>query len=134
MSPIWPSADFQVWPGTRIGALFFNLFIIILLLIPKVRTAIKCAFFGKHCTLVGPCIVGCVAGLFLHFIPCIWWTCDWGEHDGESIRGGIWFITWGGFTVFGCMFNCRRKMEMKGKKEALMNSQLGDIKIKDKLY
>ena len=32
---------------------------------------------------------GCGIGLFLHFIPCIWWTCDWGPHDGQGIRGGI---------------------------------------------
>ena len=58
-------------------------------------------------------MVGCFAGLFLHFIPCLWWTCDWGEHDGESIRGGIWFLTWGSVTVVGSVSNCRRKMEMR---------------------
>ena len=38
--------------------------------------------------------IGCASGLWLHFWPCIWWTCDWGEHDGQGVRGGIWFITW----------------------------------------
>ena len=36
----------------------------------------------------------CLFGMYLHFIPCIWWTCDWGPHDGEGVRGAIWFITW----------------------------------------
>ena len=43
---------------------------------------------------------GCGIGLFLHFIPCIWWTCDWSANDGQGIRGGIWFITWIITTIF----------------------------------
>eukprot|EP00918_Siedleckia_nematoides_P052258 GHVU01114213.1.p1 GENE.GHVU01114213.1~~GHVU01114213.1.p1 ORF type:complete len:225 (+),score=10.28 GHVU01114213.1:266-940(+) len=33
-----------------------------------------------------------VFGLWLHFIPCIIWTCDWGPSDGEQIRGIIWLV------------------------------------------
>lgn len=47
-------------------------------------------------------VLGCLAGLWLHFIPCIWWTCDWGEHDGEGVRGAIWFSTWALTTAYLC--------------------------------
>ena len=48
---------------------------------------------------------GCVAGLYLHFWPCLWWSCDWGEHDCEGVRGAIWFTTW---VVFACVMLCLR--------------------------
>lgn len=51
---------------------------------PVIFTGVAWAFF-----------CACLFGIWLHFIPCIWWTCDWGPHDGEGIRGGIWFVTWG---------------------------------------
>eukprot|EP01062_Namystynia_karyoxenos_P045814 TRINITY_DN34128_c0_g1_i1.p1 TRINITY_DN34128_c0_g1~~TRINITY_DN34128_c0_g1_i1.p1 ORF type:complete len:216 (+),score=49.32 TRINITY_DN34128_c0_g1_i1:83-730(+) len=47
------------------------------------------------CCVLQAFVLGCVAGLFLHFIPCLWWTCDWGDSDGEGVRGAIWFATWG---------------------------------------
>jgi len=28
--------------------------------------------------------VGCLIGTWFHFIPCIWWTCDWGYYDGQG--------------------------------------------------
>ena len=49
--------------------------------------------------------MGCLAGLWLHFIPCIWWTCDWSINDGEEIRGGIWFALWLGFSIAGWVYN-----------------------------
>ena len=33
------------------------------------------------------------AGIWLHFWPCIFWTCDWGPYDGASFRGSILFLT-----------------------------------------
>lgn len=39
-------------------------------------------------------LISCLCGMWLHFIPCIWWSCDWGYYDGQGVRGGIWFITW----------------------------------------
>lgn len=31
--------------------------------------------------------------------------CDWGEHDGEGVRGAIWFTTW--LVVTCCMWAIR---------------------------
>ena len=27
-------------------------------------------------------VMGFFFGLFLHLVPCWWWTCDWGYYDG----------------------------------------------------
>ena len=29
--------------------------------------------------------MGCLFGIWVHFVPCIWWTCDWGPYDGEGV-------------------------------------------------
>lgn len=50
--------------------------------------------------VIASILVACVLGLFLHFVPCIWWTCDWGDHDGEGVRGAIWFVVWGAGVVW----------------------------------
>ena len=47
----------------------------------------------QRCSL-GIIVGGCILGLWLHFVPCLWWTCDWGPHDGQQVRGGIWFLGW----------------------------------------
>ena len=38
--------------------------------------------------------VACLIGIWVHFVPCLWWTCDWGDGDREGIRGAIWFGLW----------------------------------------
>ena len=51
------------------------------------------------CSFLWAFSVACLVGMWVHFIPCIWWTCDWGDNDGEGVRGAIWFILWGVGTV-----------------------------------
>ena len=35
--------------------------------------------------------------------------CDWGEHDGAAVRGGIWFITWAVVAIGMAIANCTRQ-------------------------
>ncbi|CAH1791119.1 unnamed protein product [Owenia fusiformis] len=44
----------------------------------------------------------CLCGIWLHFWPCIWWTCDWGYYDGQGVRGGIWFGSWALLFILMC--------------------------------
>ena len=37
-------------------------------------------------------LVSLLFGFWLHFIPCIWWTCDLSENDGGQVRGAVWAI------------------------------------------
>ena len=85
---------------------------------------------GCLCSIVGAAGVGLLFGLWIHFVPCLWWTCDCtssigsflvflssvlrsttltenvpyanagGEHDGEGVRGAIWFISWTIVTIY----------------------------------
>ena len=49
---------------------------------------------GLSCSSIGTSIIaGFIMGMMIHFIPCIWWTCDWGDSDNEGMRGSIWFIS-----------------------------------------
>ena len=49
---------------------------------------------GLTCSSIGLSVVaGFIMGMMIHFIPCIWWTCDWGDSDNEGMRGAIWFIS-----------------------------------------
>lgn len=45
-------------------------------------------------------VFGFLFAFFLHFLPCIWWTCDMGYYDGEQVRGYIWFVGWPCFSIF----------------------------------
>ena len=46
-------------------------------------------------------IVGCLVGIYLHFLPCFGlWSCDGSPNDRIQIRGGIWFISWFLITIF----------------------------------
>lgn len=63
--------------------------------------------------LIKAIVLGCVAGLFLHFIPCIWWTCDWGPNDGQGVRGGIWFVSWAIIGVAILCIDCRSNNKNK---------------------
>ena len=95
----WPSADWDDWPGTRIGGLaVFGGFVLAVILICVIPVARHCCCRIHRTPMwlltlqaVG---VGCIVGLAVHFVPCIWWTCDWGPNDGEGVRGAIWFIVW----------------------------------------
>ena len=111
----WPTADFDEWPSTRTAALMFDgivaLIVIAAILAPRARKR-ACGVCGNAesaCQrFVVPLLLGLLFGLWLHFIPCIWWTCDWGCHDGAGIRGGIWFVTWGIVSVALC---CTRSQQ-----------------------
>ena len=92
-SATWPEANFGCWPYTRMAANAFNGISIILWVIPQMwRHYHNCIMWNGF---GGPFFFGLWVGLFVHFIPCIWWTCDWGYYDGYGIRGGIWFTVWG---------------------------------------
>ena len=64
--------------------------------VARVSLAPPRAASDRETPCMTPAIIagGCILGLWLHFVPCIWWTCDWGPHDGEGVRGGIWFLGW----------------------------------------
>ena len=113
MSTIWPAADWELWPLTRTGAVVIALWMPLLIFIADGRTCMANLFTGwngKCCgscggRFWGPVAVGCLAGLWLHFIPCFWWTCDWGVNDGEGVRGGIWFGVWIIVAIWGWVVN-----------------------------
>ena len=116
---LWPAADFDHWPQTRVVSLVFDgvvaLLFILSTFVPCLRRYVcppcsECAGDESACQrLVLPIFIGLLFGLWLHFIPCIWWTCDWGDHDGAGIRGGIWFITWGIVSTSLCCMRSRPK-------------------------
>ena len=60
---------------------------------------------SKGTDFLGTFWFGCFIGLWIHFIPCAWWTCDWGEYDGAGVRGGIWFVLWAIVSGVSC---CRK--------------------------
>ena len=111
--PIWPPANFEkeCWPSTRYGSLIFLGVSIVLWCIPqmwpKYRECILWNVFG------GPFFFGLWIGFAAHFIPCIWWTCDWGYYDGKAIRGGIWFGVWAGVTAGLAAWVCKKNNEEK---------------------
>lgn len=49
-------------------------------------------------------LVGCVFGIWVHFLPCIVWTCDWGQGDNEGVRGALWFGLWGAYMLVALVF------------------------------
>lgn len=57
------------------------------------RSPLTC---GEICFII---LQGCLWGIWLHFLPCLKWTCDWGEGDEEGIRGAIWFISWAVISI-----------------------------------
>ena len=38
--------------------------------------------------------MACFIGIFLHFLPCIHYACDWGPDDIAAVRGSIWIGLW----------------------------------------
>ena len=77
---LWPPANWTCWPETRIGAVAFAGVSIILLVIPQMwRHWNNCLVWNYF---VGPFFFSFWLGFFAHFIPCIWWSCDWGFYDG----------------------------------------------------
>ena len=112
MSSLWPPANFTEWPPTRIGALTINAILLLLVAIPSTRRLILVDSWKICCCccheVIKGAVLGFVIGMFLHFIPCLWWTCDWGEYDGEAVRGMIWFITGPIIGVWILWFECNR--------------------------
>ena len=132
MSSAWPPANFTDWPSTRIAALIFNAVVLVLLFIPTTRRVIFLNPWTCCCSdantprdedtqgrpngcliLTKALVVGCIIGLFLHFIPCIWWTCDWGEYDGQGVRGAIWFTTWAVVALAILCWGCQWRRDYK---------------------
>ena len=101
----WPPANFSVWPATRVTALIYCALLPLLLLLPCGKRRVK-GCERETCPRLFPIIFGCLLGLWLHFIPCIWWTCDWGPFDGEGVRGAVWFVTWA--VVTAALYYLRR--------------------------
>jgi len=60
----------------------------------------------SYAIVFGAIINACLVGLYVHFVPCIWWTCDWGDHDGEGVRGAIWFTLWAIFALISLVSAC----------------------------
>ena len=77
---IWPPANWTCWPETRWGAVSFAGVSIILLVIPQMWRHYKNCLVWN--VFVGPFFFSFWLGFFLHFVPCIWWSCDWGFYDG----------------------------------------------------
>ena len=106
-------ANFMLWPGSRIGALAIFIIYPFLFIIPEVRQFhidLFRGYDGRCCgscggRFWGPIALGLFFGLWFHFIPCIWWTCDWGDYDGENTRGTMWFVPWAVISIVGWAFN-----------------------------
>ena len=106
---IWPAANWDLFPETRIGGLVIvSLFIIavaVICAIPASRN-VCCRLHRRPVWLlvlqaVG---VGFLIALSAHFVPCVWWTCDWGPSDGQGVRGAIWFGGWGLLSLGICCY------------------------------
>lgn len=118
---IWPPANFKLWPGTRTAALVFDglllAVVVLVLAVPLLRRrAADCPTSSNACCLVFTgVLVGVLGGMWLHFVPCIWWTCDWGPYDGQGVRGGIWLVCGIVLAVVTCgLLGCRRAKEQQG--------------------
>ncbi|CAB9525468.1 expressed unknown protein [Seminavis robusta] len=114
---IWPPANFTEWPSTRIGALIIDGIILLLAIIPVTRRVIFLNAWDCCCccpAVIKAVVLGGLIGMFLHFIPCIWWTCDWGEYDGQAVRGGIWFIGGPIIAAFILCYECNRSKGDEG--------------------
>ena len=96
-----PPPNFDDWPITRYGALGFlgvvGVALIVCLALPHCRRRFLSPADRKQPGRLAlqAVLVGLVVSLWLHFIPCIFWTCDWGASDGQGVRGAIWFGAWG---------------------------------------
>ena len=104
---VWPPANWTCWPETRYGGIIIAGVSIILLLIPQMwrhyKNCLTWHVFG------GPFFFSLWLGFFVHFIPCIWWSCDWGFYDGQGIRGGIWGVVWIGSYIGLTVYVCKYK-------------------------
>jgi len=120
----WPPANFDDWPGTRFASLVVDglllAAVLIVLAVPLCRRkAARCPTSSNLCCLVTTgIIIGVLGGMWLHFIPCIWWTCDWGRYDGQGVRGGIWFASGAVLGIIACStLACIRTKERRGSAE-----------------
>ena len=90
-------SNFKNYPPTRIGALIFVILMLILAIIPGITKWYN--EFRHNVPRFAPILDGFLFGFWLHFIPCIWWKCDWNETDCEQVRGAIWFGSWAIVTI-----------------------------------
>lgn len=101
------------WPGTRIGAVVFVACLFLLVLFPLVARALWGAYRGVRpkvqpesqwripILVMFPLLVACLAGFWLHFVPCFWWACDGGDEDRQATRGIIWGASTALFAIVG---------------------------------
>jgi hypothetical protein len=94
---MFPPANFALWPLTRVSALVYLALLPIICAIPVVR---RCCLRNNKASRWGwPILIGLLFSLWLHFIPCIFWTCDWGPYDGAGVRREeeepvVWCVLW----------------------------------------
>ena len=94
---MFPPANFALWPLTRVSALVYLALLPIICAIPVVR---RCCLRNNKASRWGwPILIGLLFSLWLHFIPCIFWTCDWGPYDGAGVRREeeepvVWCVVW----------------------------------------
>ena len=71
---IWPPANFDCWPYTRLGGGGLAIVSLILMVIPQMWPHYKSCLLWN--VFGGPFFFSLWIGFYAHFIPCIWWTCD----------------------------------------------------------
>jgi len=87
-----PSANFESWPAPRIGGLIcFGLGALFFSFRPCRKKLRKS---NRKNVILFPIVFGCIFGCWLHFFPCIWWTCDHTFTDGAGVRMAIWLVSW----------------------------------------
>lgn len=69
--------------------------------------------------VVFPFLVAALAGFWLHLVPCLWWSCDWGENDGQMTRGVIWGGSTALLALIGWLLAVRRYRRELGEVDAL---------------
>ena len=103
------------WNAYRSGALYFVVlapFALVLLIgilvqcgFRKQRTSFP-AFFWLLAILQAVALAGLIS-FWLHFVPCLWLSCDLGPEDDGTLRGLLWFVGWPAVTVLlllSCLF------------------------------
>lgn len=127
---LWPPANMNHWPETRVGALLFNLIVLVLVIlifaVPPLRRGVRSVaprmcHASMCCLIISSVAIGALGGIWLHFVPCLWWTCDWGPNDGEAVRGSIMFVS--GAVIAMCACACLGKRASATAKPELVEAQ-----------
>ena len=130
---IWPPANFELWPATRTASLVFDglllAAVLLVLCVPLLRhRAARCPTTSNMCCLITTAIlIGVFGGMWLHFVPCIWWTCDWGPYDGQGVRGGIWLIGGILLAILACSLLGLQRVKEKREQGAASEMRAGGV-------